>query len=498
MIINFSTDIPVQSEAIICFVDDSKSLKGHLVDLDKGGQITRAINSSSAFLWKEGQILHVLAPTYLDAAHLFIVSIADCRSSVGIEKIGAKISDYLNQHKISSASILLDTVDLTPSLYASLFLGVKLKNYVFSKYYVSKKDEYVKSLVSVFGISKQANEILLQYSSLDAVADGVLKARDLVSEPANVLFPKSFADKCMELKDLGVNIKMLDEAEMIKLGMGALIGVAQGSANKPYTVIMDWNPEVPNKNTIAMAGKGVCFDTGGLNIKSAASNIADMKDDMGGAASVFGAMHAIAKQKLNVRVVGIIGLVENSVSAAAQRPSDVVMTMSGQTVEVENTDAEGRLVLSDIMWYVQKHYNPDYLFDIATLTGAVTVALGEGGYAGLFSNDDDLASDVLALGRQTGEEFWRLPLSENYDKQIDSEIADMRNTGTARGGGATIAAQFLQRFVESGRKWAHLDIANVAWNKKGTALAPKGATGFGVRILEAFAKKCAVDRVPLK
>ncbi len=490
MIIKFLTDTPAKNEAVVYFVDNSKSIKGDLINLDKDGQITRAINSSSAFSWKEGQILHILAPTYLDTAHIFIVSIAECNSAVGIERIGAKIADSLNQYKIASASVFLDSIDLTPDLYASFFFGIKLKNYVFSKYYVSKKDDYLKSLQSISGISKKAEEVSLKFDSLDAIAEGVLTARDLVSEPANVLFPKSFADKCTDLRSLGVNVKILDESEMIKLGMGALIGVAQGSANKPYTVIMDWNPEVNNKKTIAMAGKGVCFDTGGLNIKSAASNIADMKDDMGGAAAVFGAMYAIAKQKLNVRVVGIIGLVENSVSATAQRPSDIVITMSGQTVEVENTDAEGRLVLSDIMWYVQEHYNPDYLFDIATLTGAVTVALGEGGYAGLFSNDDELASDVLRLGIQTGEEFWRLPLSETYDKQIDSEIADMRNTGTVRGGGATIAAQFLQRFVQSGNKWAHLDIANVAWNKRGTVIAPKGATGFGVRILEAFAKEC--------
>jgi leucyl aminopeptidase len=331
-------------------------------------------------------------------------------------------------------------------------MGSGLKNYSFNKYYVTKKKEHTLCLEKLEVISENAELISGAYKPLAASVEGVFLARDLATEPANVIYPASFALQCQELTKLGVKVTVLDERQMRDLGMGALLGVGQASATESRTVVMEWKPaNYPSDGvTIAVAGKGVCFDSGGLNIKSASSHIADMKDDKAGAAVVTGTMHTVAKRKLNVHVVGIIGLVENMIAGNAMRPSDVINTMSGQTVEVENTDAEGRLVLCDIMWYVQEHYKPHYLLDIATLTGAVTMALGENGYAGLFSNDDEMADDILKLGKKTGEIFWRLPMADHFDKQIDSEIADMRNTGTARGAGATIAAQFLQRFVQKG------------------------------------------------
>jgi len=487
------TGSKIVANAVVYFVDDSKRLGSSLQIVDAGKDISKAIAQSIHFDWKEAQHLHVVAPNYAEVGHLFIISVGnkEAVSHAGAQRVGAKIADLLNQYKLESAKLVIDDAwgDDGKCMWASLLSGVKLKNYSFDKYFIAKKEERRLSLHKVEVLSSMADKLSASYSRQDIIAESVIKVRDLVTEPANVLYPSAFMECCLALKELGIKVTVLSAQQMKEQGMGAIIGVGQGSVYEPYTVIMEWKPEGASDQTIALAGKGVCFDTGGLNIKSSASNIADMKDDMGGAAVVFGTMQAIAKQQLKVHVVGILGLVENATSGSAQRPSDVVNTMSGQTVEVENTDAEGRLVLCDIMWYVQKHYNPYYLIDIATLTGAVVIALGEGGYAGLFSNDDEMAERLLQLGKDTGEMLWRLPLAEHYDKQIDSEIADMRNTGTWRGGGATIAAQFLQRFVQSGRKWAHIDIANVAWNKKGTPIAPKGATGFGVSLLERFIKE---------
>lgn len=474
------------SQAVIYFVDNSKELSSKVQKLDEKHDLSDVINKSPQFNWKEGQSLHIAAPKCVKEDHLFLISIGDKAefNHISAQRVGAKIADILNNYKLASATIVIDE-DGNTTTWASLIFGIQLKNYNFTKYYVNKKEDHILTLNKIEVVSPSASYMDNYYRRFDSICEGVFKTRDLTTEPANVLYPAVFVDHCHELEALGVNITVLYADQMKELGMNALMGVAQGSEKEPYTVIMEWSPEEDGE-TIAIAGKGVCFDSGGLNIKSSASNIADMKDDMSGAAVVLGVMHAIAKQKLNINVIGIVGLVENMTSGSAQRPSDVVTTMSGQTVEVENTDAEGRLVLCDIMWYVQKHYKPDYLIDIATLTGAVVTALGEGGYAGLFSNNDNLADTLLKLGKQTGEILWRLPLADHYDKQIESEIADMRNTGTARGGGATIAAQFLQRFVMPECKWAHIDIANVAWNKRGTPISPKGATGFGVSLLESF------------
>jgi leucyl aminopeptidase len=313
------------------------------------------------------------------------------------------------------------------------------------------------------------------------LANAVVFARDLVSEPPNVLYPAEFARRVKALEALGLSIEILGEEEMGQLGMGSLLGVGQGSVRESQLVVMRWNGAAdPAAQPVAFIGKGVCFDTGGISLKPA-DGMEDMKWDMGGAAAVAGVMHVLAGRKAKVNAVGILGLVENMPDGNAQRPGDVVTSMSGQTIEIINTDAEGRLVLADAVWYCQDRFKPRFMIDLATLTGAIIISLGND-YAGLFSNNDELADNLLSASKGEEEPLWRMPLPKAYDKQIDSVIADMKNTG-GRPGGSITAALFIQRFV-NGLPWAHLDIANTAWKKPSTVpTIPDGATGYGVRLL---------------
>ncbi|MGC2392459.1 MAG: leucyl aminopeptidase, partial [Methylovirgula sp.] len=319
-------------------------------------------------------------------------------------------------------------------------------------------------------------------NSREAVAEGVLIARTLVNEPANVLTPEEFAKRAQELEKLGVEVKVLDEAAMKQLGMGALLAVGQGSERESRLVIMRWRGDKKESKSkpIAFIGKGVVFDTGGISIKPAAG-MEDMKGDMAGAACVVGLMHALAARKAKADVIGAIGIVENMPGPSAQRPGDILKSMSGQTVEVINTDAEGRLVLADVLWYVQDKFKPQFMIDLATLTGAVMVALGQE-HAGLFSNDDELSARLIAAGKESNEKLWRLPLGAAYDKLLDSKFADMKNTG-GRHGGSITAAQFLQRFV-NGTPWAHLDIAGMGMNSPANEVNQSWGSGFGVRLLD--------------
>ena len=315
-----------------------------------------------------------------------------------------------------------------------------------------------------------------------AVDAGVAFTRHLVSEPANILYPESFVERCRTLADLGVEITVLDEVEMAKLGMGALLGVAQGSVRKPRLLAMRWDGAGgAQEKPVAFVGKGVTFDTGGISIKPAAG-MEDMKWDMGGAGAVAGAMMALAGRKAKAHVVGICGLVENMPDGNAQRPGDIVTSMSGQTIEVLNTDAEGRLVLCDVITWTQMTFAPEYIVDLATLTGAMLVSLGDQ-HAGIFSNDDGLADTLIAAGKATGEPLWRFPMTDAYDKMLDSPIADMKNIGPRYAGSIT-AAQFIKRFIKDGVKWAHLDIAGMVWADKPGPVWDKGATGYGVRLLD--------------
>jgi leucyl aminopeptidase len=370
---------------------------------------------------------------------------------------------------------------MKPDQSAALASGIRLRAYKFDRYKTKKKEGEDPALsadvslaVSDVAAAKKA------FAPNNHVVDGVIMARELVNEPPNVLFPVEFARRAGQLRKLGVLVDILDVKAMTALKMGALLGVSQGSTQPGRTVIMRWNGGKRGESPVAFVGKGVCFDTGGISIKPAAS-MEDMKGDMGGAACVVGLMHALAARKAKVNAIGAIGLVENMPDGNAQRPGDIVTSMSGQTIEIINTDAEGRLVLADVLWYVKQKFKPKFMVDLATLTGAIMVALGTE-YAGLFSNNDELAERLTKVGLETGERVWRMPLGPEYDKQIDSQFADMKNTGTRHGGSIT-AAQFLQRFVD-GTPWAHLDIAGTAMGAPKTDINQSWGSGYGVRLLD--------------
>ncbi len=340
-------------------------------------------------------------------------------------------------------------------------------------------------MIGVSIMSASALNAKKLFADLDKVADGVEFARDLVTEPGNVIYPESYAEKIKELSSLGVDVEILDEDDMEELGMGALLGVGQGSACESHLVIMRWDgSENLTEPPVAFVGKGVTFDTGGISLKPG-SGMEDMKFDMGGSAAVVGAMKALAGRNAKVNVVGVVGLVENMPSSTAQRPGDVVTSMSGQTIEIINTDAEGRLVLADALWYTQDRFKPKVMLDLATLTGAIMVALGQE-YAGIFSNNDELSEKLTEAGRQVDEPVWRMPMSKAYDKQINSKIADMKNMG-GKYAGSIAAAQFLQRYVND-VPWVHIDIAGTAWKTETSDIADRGATGYGVRLLDQLVR----------
>jgi leucyl aminopeptidase len=407
--------------------------------------------------------------------------------------IGAK-SDYERAGAALVAKLLTSgektlVVDISaaagpnpPEAAVGLAFGALLRSWrhdVYRTRLEAKQRPSLEELVIVGGGSGAAD----LWADRGAVADGVMFTRELISEPANILYPESFVERCRSLADIGIKIEVLGRDAMAELGMGALLGVAQGSMREPQLLVMRWDGTNGAEPPIALVGKGVTFDTGGISIKPAAG-MEDMKWDMGGAGAVAGTMKALAGRKAKAHVVGICGLVENMPDGNAQRPGDVVTSMSGQTIEVINTDAEGRLVLCDALTWVQKTYSPKIIIDLATLTGAMIISLGHE-YGGMFANDDELASQLLAAGTSVGDKLWRMPLGDPYDKLIDSPIADMKNVGPREGGSIT-AAQFIKRFVDDGVKWAHLDIAGMVWASKPGATWEKGATGYGVRLLDKF------------
>jgi leucyl aminopeptidase len=366
-------------------------------------------------------------------------------------------------------------------LAARAALGVRLASYRFDKYRTKEPAEKKPSIAKAQVVAADSDAALTAFTPFAALADAISFTRDLVSEPANILYPVEFARRVKELERLGLEVEILGEAEMTKLGMGSLLGVGQGSVRESQLAILKWNGAADkNAQPVAFVGKGVCFDTGGISIKPA-DGMEDMKWDMGGAGAVAGLMHVLAGRKAKVNAIGILGLVENMPDGNAQRPGDVVTSMSGQTIEVINTDAEGRLVLADALWYCQDRFKPKFMVDLATLTGAIIISLGND-YGGCFSNNDELAGNILAAAGAEGEPMWRMPLPDAYNRQIESMIADVKNTG-GRPGGSITAALFLQKFV-NGLPWAHLDIAAVAWKKPSSVpTIPEGATGYGVRLL---------------
>ncbi len=488
MRISFAKIAPPSQGTVVFTVTSNGKLGPAAAKFDKRarGALSRAMKAAN-FKGKAQRVLEVLAPggTRLDKAAL--VGLGDLKSldQTTAERIGAAV--YKSLSKDSGVTLVLDNVgdvEMGEALFAAhVGGGIKLRSYRFDKYRTEEPKSSKPKLKAVTIQCGAPSAAKKQYTTVSAVADGVFFARDLISEPANIIYPQSFVARAKELSKMGVKVEVLGEAAMRKLGMGALLGVGDGSVRESQLLVMRWDgAENKRSAPIAIVGKGVCFDTGGISLKPP-PGMWDMKWDMGGAGVVAGLMCALAKRKAKANVVGLCGLVENMPDGAAQRPGDVVTSMSGQTIEVQNTDAEGRLVLADVMWYAQQKYKPKTMIDLATLTGAIIAALSNH-YAGLFSNNDELAEQLTAAGQATNERLWRFPMGEEYNKELRSLIADMKNIGGPRAGSIT-AAQFLQRFVKNTR-WAHLDIAGVVWNEKGTALSDPGSTGFGVGLLNKF------------
>ena len=400
------------------------------------------------------------------------------------EKLGGVVAARLLLSGETHAVIDLSGLDYDADSAARVALAAALRGWRYDRYKTRLKDKQKPSLKKVTIVGAADGAAKRWEGRYEPVYEGVLLTRELVTEPANIIYPQSFVERVIASIDgSGLEVEVLDAAAMAKLGMGALLGVNQGSRREPRLLVLRWNGGAKGAAPVAFLGKGVTFDTGGISIKPAA-NMEAMKWDMGGAGAVVGAMKALALRKARANVIGVCGLVENMPDGNAQRPGDVVTTMSGQTVEVINTDAEGRLVLCDVMTWTQKVAKPEIMVDLATLTGAMVVSLGHE-MAGIFSNDDDLAAKLIAAGAASSDLLWRQPLGEAYDRLIDSHIADMKNVGPREGGSIT-AAQFLQRYVDDGVKWAHLDIAGMAWSDKPKPTYDKGATGFGVRLLDEY------------
>ncbi|MDB3988068.1 leucyl aminopeptidase [Candidatus Pelagibacter sp.] len=409
---------------------------------------------------------------------IYLISVKKNLKNSEIESLGAKFYGYIDFDKASDYFINSDTVNSKIDNFLSYFLhGLKLKSYKFNIYKSKKNKKTID--INIIGIK---NKITAKNQlNFKALEDGAFYARDLVSEPGNILYPDEYARRINSLKKFGLKVNIYDEKKLKKLGMNALLGVGQGSIRGSYLVTMEWNGAKNNTKPLAFVGKGVCFDTGGISLKPA-KFMEDMTYDMAGSATVVGLMKTLALRKAKVNVVGVVGLVENMIGGNAQRPGDIVKSYSGKTIEILNTDAEGRLVLADALTFTEKKFKPKFIIDLATLTGAIIISLGSE-YAGLFSNDDNLSKQLIEAGDKVDEKLWRMPLHKNFDKLIDSKNADMQNINYVGGAGSTTAAQFLQRFILNKTPWAHLDIAGMAFSKYGGALNSGGATGYGVRLL---------------
>ncbi|MBB4265993.1 leucyl aminopeptidase [Roseospira visakhapatnamensis] len=489
MKISFGKPALPESGALVVGVLEGKVPGQTATELDEvtGGQVRRAMEHAR-FKGEKGETLVVPAPHGVTLTRIVLVGLgaAGKIDAAVMEAVGGAATACLAGLGDEAAALVVERpegMDLkAPIAAAHAAVGARLRAYRFDKYRTKEKPEEKPALKNLTVLCDDPAGAGAAFAALDVVAAGVCLTRDLVSEPANILYPESFVEAVRDLEDLGVSVEVLDEAKMRKLGMGALLGVAQGSARPPRLLVLEYRGADDRKAApLALVGKGVTFDTGGISIKPAAG-MEDMKWDMGGAGVVAGTLKALAGRKAKANVIGLCGLVENMPSGTAQRPGDVVTSADGQTIEVINTDAEGRLVLADVLWYAQDRFKPSHIIDLATLTGAIIISLGSE-HAGLFANDDALADALTGAGRAVGEKVWRLPLGDAYDKMIRSDIADMKNVGNREAGSIT-AAQFLQRFITDKTPWAHLDIAGVTWSKKDAATVPKGGTGFGVRLLD--------------
>jgi len=410
---------------------------------------------------------------------IFLICIKKNLENSDIESLGAEFHGHINYDKKSEYFVNSDSISKKFENFLGYFLhGLKLKSYEFNIY----KSKNNKKTISINVIGNK-NKITTQHElRFRAIEEGTFFARDLVSEPPNVLNPQEYVNRLLKLRKLGIKVTIYNESQMKKLGMHSLLGVGRGSINESFLVTLEWHGNKKDKKApLSFVGKGVCFDTGGISLKPA-KFMEEMKYDMAGSAVVAGLIQTLATRKAKVNAVGVVGLVENMPGGNAQRPGDIVKAYNGKTIEVLNTDAEGRLVLADALSFTEAKFKPRFMIDLATLTGAIIMALGEE-YAGLFSNNNDLSNKIFNIGEKVKEKVWRLPLHDNYDKLINSTIADMQNINYSGGAGSITAAQFLQRFVTSKTPWAHLDIAGMAFSKKAANLNPGGATGFGVRLL---------------
>ena len=472
--INYKSDGPQKTTTnLILFTNEKFDL----------GNLKKYISNSEFFYIKELLKTNDLKKDLLffeinSKKTIYLVSIKNNLQTSDIESLGAKFHGYINYDKKNDYFVNQDTINSKIENFIGYFLhGLKLKSYEFNIYKSKKNKRLI--FVNVIGTkNKITTQNQLRFKALE---EGTFFARDLVSEPGNVLHPDEYAKRLNSLKKIGLKVNIYDEKKLKKLGMNALLGVGQGSIRGTYLVTIEWNGLKNNAKPLAFVGKGVCFDTGGISLKPA-KFMEDMTYDMAGSATVVGLMKSLALRKAKINAVGVVGLVENMPGGNAQRPGDIVKSYSGKTIEILNTDAEGRLVLADALTFTEKKFKPKFMVDLATLTGAIIVSLGSE-YAGLFSNDDKLSKQLLTAGKKVDEKLWRMPLHKNFDKLIESKNADMQNINYAGGAGSTTAAQFLQRFILNKTPWAHLDIAGMAFSKYGGALNSGGATGYGVRLL---------------
>lgn len=481
------------SGTVVVGIFEESNLGTHAQKFDQQSQgvIGKTLQYHNRFKKNVGEFVPISSPNNLSFDRLIVAGLGkkSAFTPLTAENLGGHIFSQLIGVSEKESTLILDefeTSDKKPAnvneLAAHMAYGAQLKNYRFDKYKSTAKPQDKPILDQLTIVVPDPAAAKKFYEPLEKTLDGIYLTRNLVSEPGNVIYPKSLAESAQFLTQLGVKVEVLGVAEMKKLGMNSLLGVGQGSAHESQLLVMEWPGTDKSAQPVAIIGKGVTFDSGGISIKPAA-NMEEMKTDMAGAATVIGLMRTLAARKSKARVVGLAGLVENMPSGTAQRPGDVVTSMSGQTIEVINTDAEGRLVLADVLWYCQQRFKPKVMIDLATLTGAIVVALGHH-YAGLFSNNQALVDQLIDASKKVAEPIWHMPLHDHYDKIINSDIADMRNSA-GRDAGSVTAAHFLQRFVKD-TAWAHLDIAGVAWTEKEYPTNPKGATGFGVKLLNRF------------
>ncbi len=468
--INFANKIPkVAKNNEVIFLKE-KSIKRK--DLN---QLSKTIFSDKLFLEQ-----NFLKKDHNNKSFVFI-NCTNCKVSLDFEKLGSKLFLFLKNNKIENSFINIISNSLTNVQLEKVLHGAQLKSYDFNLY---KSDKNKNTNIKLNVIGNKGKKTNLLRGKLNALLEGIFFTRDLVSEPGNILHPDEYARRILKLRKFGLKVTVYDQKKLKTLGFNALLGVGQGSIRGSYLVMMEWKGNKKKSKPLAFVGKGVCFDTGGISLKPA-KFMEDMTYDMAGSATVVGLMKTLALRKSKINAVGVVGLVENMPGSNAQRPGDIVKSYSGKTIEVLNTDAEGRLVLADALTYTEEKYKPSLIIDLATLTGAIIVALGSE-YAGLWSNNDELSKQLCDAGEQVEEKLWRMPLHENYNKLMNSRNADMQNINYVGGAGSTTAAQFLQRFIINKTPWAHLDIAGMAFSKYAGALNSGGATGYGVRLLNKF------------